>query len=104
MNIKKWDHKSAYHLKNHIDPILYQVCDPYEPEKIRCRTCGRRHFPDECTFVTFYGNVCVGLNGGIIGNNFAEDGTLARVSFYCRNERCLKSLFFNDYEDDDEIE
>jgi hypothetical protein len=109
MIIKKdWKPQTdALELRNHIDLILDQL-DPRSEEKITCQECGQKHWPDEETFFTFYGNVTVGLNGGLIGNNFANDGTLARVSFHCRKEACLRTLFYNTLpapgEDDEDIE
>jgi len=59
---------------------------------ILCAVCGREHDPLSEDFFTFYGNVTVGLNGGIIGNHFDEDGTLACVTFLCRRRDCLHVL------------
>jgi hypothetical protein len=63
------------------------------PEKIICVACGKRHFPDEETFFTMYGNMTIGLNAGILGNNFNEDGTLGRLQFICRNEECVLKIY-----------
>ncbi len=64
-------------------------------ERIICMHCGRRHFPEEDTFFSFYGNVMIGLTGGIIGNNFNDDETLKKISFLCKNDECL--YVFNRY-------
>ena len=63
-----------------------------ETDKIICMVCDKRHFPDEETFFTFYGNVTVGLSGGIIGNNIMHDGTIGRLMFLCLNGSCLNSV------------
>lgn len=87
-----WDPKSeALKLEEHFDPILDRL-DPRKNEKVTCSACGTRHFPDEETFFTFYGNVTLGLNGGLIGNHFSKDGKLARVTFLCAKRKCLSGL------------
>jgi len=63
-------------------------------EEICCLNCGKEYGIDSEDFLTFYGNVTVGLNGGIIGNNFDEDGRLFRVHFFCRSVDCLPKSFF----------
>lgn len=87
-----WDQKSeALKLEDHVNPILEKL-DPKKNEKVICSACGKRHFPDEKTFFTFYGNVTLGLDGGLIGNHFSNDGKLARVSFLCCRRKCLSGL------------
>ncbi len=61
-------------------------------QHIRCVVCNKRHFEDEKTFFAFWGNVTIGLKGGMIGNNLNEDGTIGRISFICRTEECFKYL------------
>ncbi len=74
-----------------------ELADEFDPakDKIICAYCGKRHFPDEQTFFTFYGNVTVGLEGGIIGNNFRPNGTVGRLFFLCRKYNCLGVLLEN---------
>lgn len=79
-----------FNFKNCAD--LEDIVTAMEPDKITCLVCGKRHFPDEDTFFTFYGNVTVGLNGGIIGNNLMEDGTIGRLMFLCLNQECLYKI------------
>ena len=87
-----WNPKTeALKLEEHYNPILVKL-DPKKNEKVVCSACGKRHFPDEKTFFTFYGNITIGLDGGLIGNNYANDGKLARVFFYCCRRRCLSGL------------
>ena len=65
-------------------------------KKVICMVCNTRHFPDENTFLTFYGNVTIGTEGGIIGNNFNEQGELCRVQYVCHKEGCItKALHLN---------
>lgn len=63
-------------------------------EKVICMVCGRRHFPDEVTYLTFYGNITFGVGGGIVGNNFDENWKLQRVQYICHSEGCFRKLFF----------
>lgn len=69
------------------------IYEELNEEKVICMVCGTRYFPDEKTFLTFYGNVTIGTGGGIIGNNFNEQGLLYRVQYICRNEECLLKAF-----------
>ena len=72
-----------------LDKILENFSNEQE---IRCAMCNQRHFPDEQTFFAFYGNVTIGLFGGMIGNNINEDGTIGRISFLCRKKECFEYL------------
>jgi len=38
--------------------------------KIHCKKCGTPHEEGSRTYITIEGNIYVGENGGIIGNNF----------------------------------
>ncbi len=72
---------------------LETIIASFPPEQeIICLECGKKHYSDEKTFYTFYGNVTIGLYGGLIGNNLSEDGTIGRISFLCRTEECLEGL------------
>jgi hypothetical protein len=72
---------------------IHQLIDEFPPDqKIICFSCHKRHFRDEDTFFTFYGNVTIGLFGGMIGNNLNEDGTIGRLSFICRKQECFEYL------------
>jgi len=67
----------------------------YVPEPIdcfECSECGKLHKIDDDTFFTFYGNVTVGLHGGIIGNNLDEEGRVVKTTIFCRSISCLKSF------------
>ena len=60
-------------------------------EHLKCDSCSQS-FPDS-KVLTFYGNVNVGRQGGIIGNNF-KDGKVANVSVYCGD--CSYRIMFLD--------
>jgi hypothetical protein len=92
--IPDYDSKKALNLRNHYEPII-----KYN-QKITCEHCGKRHFPDEETFIVIYGNITVGFRGGIIGNNFAQNGQLFRAAIFCRNEKCIGNLLSKLIEDE----
>jgi hypothetical protein len=72
---------------------LTELIEQFSPyQEIKCSVCNKRHFPNEKTFFTFYGNVTIGLFGGMIGNNLNKDGTIGRLSFLCRTKECFKYL------------
>jgi lipopolysaccharide export system protein LptC len=60
-------------------------------ETVRCDRCYKLHEVKSETFVTIYGNICVGTGGGIVGNNFDKEGNLERVSVYCKFP-CFKEV------------
>jgi hypothetical protein len=58
-------------------------------ELVRCEVCGQTHDAKGEAFISVHGNIHIGLTGGIIGNNFAPDGRLARISIICRTPSCV---------------
>jgi len=52
-------------------------------EVIKCDRCGASHDIDCESFYTVYGNILVGTNGGLVGNNIAEDGVVLDPVHYC---------------------
>jgi hypothetical protein len=60
-------------------------------ECVKCIKCGMLHSAispgGKEKFFSVHGNICIGLNGGIVGNNLNEDGQVNRVMVYCFN--CL---------------
>ena len=64
-------------------------------ESVKCVTCGDFHDINSDTFVSFVGNVMIGTNGGIVGNNLIEqqgNNMVVKVTTYCRNARCLSDV------------
>jgi hypothetical protein len=59
-----------------------------EKIEVKCDYCGKVHNPNDHTFYTVKGNIYVGLEGGLIGNNFMNDGV--KSSHYCIE--CLLEL------------
>lgn len=58
---------------------------------VKCIRCEKLHelIPDSREFVTVHGNIMIGLNGGIIGNNFDEEGKLKKITVFCTS--CFRS-------------
>lgn len=96
--IPDWDAKKSLNLRNHYEPILLSN------QKIICDECGKRHFPDEETFIVIYGNLTVNFAGGIVGNNFTQDGKLFRAAVYCRSKQCIGNLLSRLIENEDDSE
>jgi len=61
-------------------------------EAVKCETCGVLHDSSSDTFLSFHGNVCVGMGGGVIGNNFNDEGKLDRIMCFCRKSGCLDGV------------
>lgn len=61
-----------------------------------CNLCGTEHEKDAKTFSIVAGNIYIGLYGGMVGNNFEDNGQLKNISIFCRtNSPCfLKVLGF----------
>lgn len=57
---------------------------------VRCDRCDSGHSAAGNSFLTFYGNVTVGLTGGIIGNSMDEKRTVTRGLVYCF--RCVDDI------------
>lgn len=61
-------------------------------ESVKCDKCGRFFDTGSNDFFTIYGNVCRGLEGGIIGNNLDDDMKVVRENHYC--EVCFNNICF----------
>jgi len=61
-------------------------------ETIKCQRCGELHERSEETYMTVYGNVCVGERGGILGGgNWSANGV--PVNTFCK--MCLVTFIEN---------
>jgi len=58
---------------------------------VKCCQCGKEHDSDGEDFFTFYGNLCIGLKGGLIGNHI-HDMRIKRISVLCRTSQCMKYI------------
>ena len=78
--------------RNSINPTdLFEKVFPSKKD-IECFVCGTKHFRTECTFITICGNVTIGIDGGVVGNNFDIKGNLEDMSFVCKDDRCLSKF------------
>ena len=59
---------------------------------VQCCVCQRGHSIKQETFIVFYGNVTIGLLGGVIGHNFNAEGQLDRAMVCCRTAACRDEL------------
>ena len=60
-------------------------------DTVKCQHCHKEHDKDSQEFFTFYGNVCIGLVGGMIGNN-VMDMKVKRITILCRTKKCMNYL------------
>jgi len=65
---------------------------------IKCDKCNKLHLENSGAFFTVRGNIYVGLEGGIVGNNLQEtpkkDVLVVNDSHYCKV--CLRQLLVQD--------
>jgi len=91
MKRKDFDPKKAINLYDLLKTIA-QADYMFYPVIVKCTSCGAWHNSDTETFFTVWGNITAGIEGGIVGNNFDENGQLARLSFFCRHPKCANHL------------
>jgi hypothetical protein len=61
-------------------------------EAIQCLECGKLHpMFNSDSYIRIQGNVYIGLEGGLIGNNIKDDGV--ESSFFCID--CFKIFAYN---------
>lgn len=58
-----------------------------------CLECGELFKLDSYDYIAFHGNVIVGPDGGLVGNNFKEDGTLGNITKFCNKPECYLKVF-----------
>ncbi len=63
-------------------------------EGITCDKCNKLFLKDSENYFTIEGNIYIGECGGLIGNNFDEEGKVVRVNHFCRD--CLKVVLFDE--------
>jgi hypothetical protein len=90
---KEVDPKKAMPLEELLQGILEKgFIKEIIPE---CSCCHKKFSIDSEDFITIYGNITVGLKGGIVGNHFDSDGKLFRLDFFCRDIKCLPKYIIN---------
>ena len=67
---------------------------------VECDVCKTKHSMSSEDFMVYYGNVTVGIGGGLIGNNL-HHGAVMRVAVMCRKPECHKTLLKYILEDED---
>ena len=91
MKRKDFDPKKSIDLYDLLELVVQNDNISY-PMIVKCTSCGALHSSDTETFFTVWGNVTAGIDGGVVGNNFDENGNLTRVSFFCRHPKCVDHL------------
>lgn len=61
---------------------------------VKCSICGDCHNVEGETFIRIFGNILLGMSGGLIGNNFNDEGFVKSSVYICRNTDCLDSLYY----------
>jgi len=61
-------------------------------EAVECVVCKKLIRADSEHYLSILGNIHIGRNGGMIGNNFDEDGRLQSATYVCRTSTCLDQL------------
>jgi len=61
-------------------------------EAVKCDVCGTLHELESETYYTVHGNITIGMNGGLVGNNIDEDSKVIGTSIYCKPECMAKVL------------
>lgn len=51
---------------------------------VKCDACGRLHEEAANTYFSVHGNIYIGLEGGVVGNNLDDNGTVSNVSVFCK--------------------
>ena len=69
--------------------MLNKGIDNHIVESVKCDVCGSLHELKSKDYLSVHGNICVGEGGGIVGNNFDEDGRVNRISIFCKEKKCL---------------
>lgn len=72
---------------------------PVIKKMVECHVCGAQHDLHADTYLTVHGNMCIGLTGGIVGNNLGRmapnEGRVMNVTVLCMTRKCiLKGMFY----------
>jgi hypothetical protein len=69
---------------------FYEENKPPVTTSISCHKCGKVHEENSINFRVVYGDITVGIQGGIVGGNFDANGDLFRSMAFCTE--CLVEL------------
>lgn len=61
-------------------------------EAVKCYKCSKLYEIESHDYISIMGNILIGSGGGIIGDNFDDNGKLRNTTVICRGN-CLKELF-----------
>lgn len=50
---------------------------------VKCLRCGKIFEKDSPEFISVHGNICIGMNGGVVGNNLSSEGKVINVTIFC---------------------
>lgn len=67
-------------------------------EAIKCDHCGQLHEENSKLYLTVEGNIYVGSQGGIIGNNIDSDGNGTRIRKQTFCHKCLLQIIIDTLE------
>ena len=62
-----------------------------EVQELECSSCHKKHPIGSEDFVIYWGNVTIGVSGGMIGNNLHNE-RLQRVTVICKDFACHEYL------------
>lgn len=63
---------------------------------VKCEGCGSIFLDTTEDFFVIYGNITIGVGGGLIGNNFNDEWSLLKSSVYCH--KCFADIFAKFYQ------
>ena len=63
---------------------------------VECCACGSLHKQEALSYITIAGNIYIGANGGVVGNNLDDEGKVTRSTYCCSKMSCLDKLFLNE--------
>lgn len=82
-------------LKNYWDEIKPNITEEVVvttkvQKSVKCLSCGTYHAVDSEDYRVVYGDITVGLSGGIVGSNVDSNGYVYRSMVYCTD--CLVDI------------
>lgn len=61
-------------------------------ESVSCSVCKTLHDVESNDFFVVYGNITVGTNVGVVGNNLDSKDKVYRGTVFCRHKPCLHGI------------
>lgn len=69
---------------------------------VQCAVCGKYHLSDSNDYIAVSGNVTIGMNHGLIGNNLTDGDVVKHVSVFCLE--CFKIACDSNQKKSEDIE